>query len=184
MKKTNYLLPIFLLLLTPLINAGVGVTSPGAIIQLEPGQSSRFQFEIQTVLLNSPVECSITFNTAPFTIELDSPSPIFIGPGLRYQVYGNVSAPKDIGVGLYQKSYSVACSSPEGQQGGASIQEIHGAIPFTIELVSSRTRENPYVPPKPEKQYPPTVIFLILALIIIILFIVFLAKRNKKQKRK
>lgn len=185
MKNEKYLIPIIVILLMPFVNAAVGVTSPAAIIELRPGESARFQFEIQTVLLDGPVACAITFNTEPFNIKLDNPSPITIEKGLRYQVYGTITAPSDIGVGSYKKSFSVACSSIEGPQGGgAAVQEVHGFIPFNIDVVNTRTRENPYIPPQPEKQYPSTVLFLIFVLIIIVLFIILLVKRNKKPRRK
>lgn len=184
MKKIKFLIPALLILIMPFISAGVGVTSPATIIELTPGQSSRFQFEIQTVLLDNPVKCSITFDTSPFVVELDSTSPITIEPKLRYQVYGKVTAPQEIGLGSYKKSYSVACSDIGAEQGGgAAIQEIHGFIPFNIDVVNTRTRENPYVPPKQEEKLPSTLLLFIFVLIIVILFIIFLVSRSKKRRR-
>lgn len=183
MKIKSILWLMIGLLLINFVNAAVGVGYPyPSQLELKPGESGRFQFEIQTTLEEGAATCTYNLeNPIPLTVDFDEQSiPITpTGQVIRMPVYATVTAPVDIEPGKYSTSFCVTCA-PKVTGNPVGVLGAYCGITFGADIVGERTRPNPYIPPKKTKMNP-FVLSLILVIIIalVILSVVFIRRLSK-----
>lgn len=182
---------IIILILTGIIlinfvNAAVGVGYPfPSTLELKPGESGRFQFEIQTTPEEGLVTCNYNLeNPIPLIVEFDEQSTSIPPTGnmIRMLVYATVTAPIDIESGGYSTSFCVTCAPAESGNPVGMLGAYCG-ITFGANVVGERTRENPYVPPKKTKMNPIALsLILIMIAALIILSVIYIKRLSKKYK--
>lgn len=185
MKLKLFVILIVSLIFANLANAAIGVGSPfPSTLELKPGESGRFQFEIQSTPEEGLVTCKYNLeNPIPLTVEFDEQSVLITPTGqtMRMPVYATVTAPINISDGAYSTSFCVACAPAKSGNPVGALGSYCG-ITFSANVVSERTRENPYVPPKPKKVNPFTLSFVLIAIIILVILSVIIIKRLYKRR--
>lgn len=175
---------LFSLVLINITNAAIGVGYPfPSQLELKPGEAGRFQFEIQTTSEEGLVICSYNLETPiPLIVDFDEQSVSIppTGQMIRMPVYATVTAPVDINPGSYSTSFCVSCKpakleSPVGMLGS------YCGITFGVDVVSERTRDNPYVPSKPFKLNLFVLGIVLISIIILIILTVYVIKRLSKK---
>ncbi|MBS3163349.1 hypothetical protein J4427_01540 [Candidatus Woesearchaeota archaeon] len=184
MKIKLIILIITGLILINFVNAAVGVGYPyPSQLELKPGESGRFQFEIQTTPEEGDVTCTYNLeNPIPLIINFDEQSiPITpTGQTIRMPVYATVTVPIEAESGSYSTSFCVTCA-PKDEGNPVGALGAYCGITFGVNVVGERTRENPYVPPKPAKTnaFILTIIFTLIA--ILVLVFIYITKRVLKR---
>lgn len=175
---------IFTLLSSAAFSA-IGVTHP-TDMELKPGQSDRFKFEIQAVSHNSDVECSYKLDQKTvFDVIFDGQSPVAIPAKNVAVITGTVRVNETIAPGAYKRNIEVSCKdivSGAESQGSAAIGVYN--IFFNVLVVGERTRENIYVNPASEKKFYESTSFMaafIVLIISIIALAIYLVLRKKRK---
>lgn len=184
MKLKLFVILIVSLIFINFVNAAIGVGYPfPSTLELKPGESGRFQFEIQSVEGQGAVTCTYTLEkSVPLAIDFDEqPIPISQATGqvIRIPVYATVTAPLNITSGDYSTSFCVSCSPKDTGQPVGALGSYCG-INLGISVVSERTRENPYIPPKKTKMNPFVLsLTLVIIIALVILSVVFIRRLSK-----
>lgn len=185
MKFKLFAMLIISLLFADLANAAVGVGYPfPSQLELRPGESGRFQFEIQTTPEEGLVTCNYNLeNPIPITIEFDEQTTSIpqTGQMIRMPVYATVTAPIETEPGKYSTSFCVTCAPAESGNPVGMLGAYCG-ITFGVDVVGERTRENPYVPPKPAKINGLILAIIIAGIGILILLAVLITRRILKKR--
>ncbi len=184
MKLKICMILIISLFIVNFVNAAIGVGYPfPSQLELKPGESGRFQFEIQASPEEGPVTCNYNIEQQlPLTIEFDEqPIPITpTGQTIRMPVYATVTAPIDIEPGSYSTSFCVSCSPAISGQPIGVVGSYCG-ITFGVDVVGERTRENPYVPPKPSKTNTLVLTLMLIGIGILILLTIWIVRKILKK---
>ena len=172
MKKiiTTILAIIFV---TSLVSA-IGVTYPHPQnIELKPGQSSYFTFQIQSD--DYPLICvpSIQDNDG---LELAFNPQYEIEANQKFNIKPQIIIPKQTPFGNYQAKFCIECSPSEEVEGSRIIPKICD-LPITVNVVSERTRENML---EPVSYFSIWITFLIIAILVLALVIFYLIRRKRK----
>ena len=172
MKKiiTTILAIIFV---TSLVSA-IGVTYPHPQnIELKPGQSSYFTFQIQSD--DYPLICvpSIQDNDG---LELAFNPQYEIEANQKFNVKPQIIIPKQTPFGNYQAKFCIECS-PSGEVEGSRIIPKICDLPITVNVVSERTRENML---EPVSYFSIWITFLIIAILVLALVIFYLIRRKRR----
>lgn len=173
---------IIALFLLPFVFAGVTAPLPSNI-ELTKGESGRFKFQIQAVNNDADIMCGYRLTSAPpFFVDFDVPE-ASIKAGTRQDIYGTVSVPETLALGTYTAEFCVSCR-PSVAPAGASVNIDTCGLVLKTTVVEKRTRDNLYVPEKPQpKRLPLTQILVIAGLMIIALIAFWLFYLGKKRKR-
>jgi len=187
--RALFLYAFVFMALSSLAYAAIGTTHPSDL-ELKPGESDRFKFEIQAVSHNSDVECSFNPDTNDlFSIVFDQQSPMNISEGGSAIVTGTVSVNQSTEPGVYRRNIEVSCKDISDQaEGGSAAIGVYNIF-LNVNVVGDRTRENIYVSPLIKKRpfmgyiSTPIGIGIAIAIIfIIILILLLIRRRNKKIK--
>ncbi len=182
MKKIIY--AVLIIILSQIVFAGVTNPLP-AELNLLPGESGRFKFQIQTVTSDYNLSCDYSLEEkSPLNIEFDSDE-IVVPAGTIEDIYGTVDVPDELDYGTYEASFCISCE-PTSKKAGASVKIDTCDLPIKVNVVSGREKENMYVPPKPVNRTFIIVITILVFLIItgMIYFFSKLSKKPKKKKKK
>ncbi len=172
-----------------------GVTNPQPTeLELMKTESGRFKFQIQTITNPSSILCTYSLEgDSPLIVEFDDDE-VLVEANTKKYVYGTVTVPENIeqkisfdtqGYMVFEENFCVSCGSADGIA-GASVQINTCDLPITVRVVSQRTRDNMYVPPKPlpapELPVPGIIIVsLIIVVIAIIASYVYVYRRRKPK---
>ncbi len=174
---------VFSLLAIQLVSAAIGVGYPyPSELELRPGEEGRFQFEIQSTPESGPVTCTYTMEKEiPLIVEFDEQIiPITSAKEtIRMPVYGTILTDFETKLGKYSTSFCVSCSPTNLNAPIGAIGNYCG-LTLGISMVDERTRENPYIPPKPLNY----IILLIFSGIIVLAIIILLLIWHIIKKRK
>ena len=121
------------------VASALGVTYPyPQNIELKPGQSSYFTFQIQTD--NFPVSCVPSIGETG-GLELAFAQKYDIESNQRYNVKPQVIVPKQTGFGNYKTTFCIECTPSNDVSGSRIIPKVCN-LPVTVNIVSDRTRTN------------------------------------------
>lgn len=164
--------------------SAIGATHP-ADMQLKPGQSDRFKFEIQAVSHPNNLLCSYHLDKkADFDVVFDNEGPVTIGAGGVALVTGTVTVNETRQAGAYTRNIEVSCKDIVdniGNQGSAAVGVYN--IFLNVNVVQDRTLENIFVPPiQPKTSFltTPVAAALVTLVIIAIAVLAIVLKRRKK----
>ncbi|MFH1641955.1 MAG: hypothetical protein ABIC04_03575 [Nanoarchaeota archaeon] len=192
MNKLLMLIIMVLLLLVQFVSAGVTDPQPKEL-ELLKGESGRFKFQIQTIANPQDIICSYSIkDESPLIVEFDDDE-ILVPANSKKYVYGTVTVPEGISQGItfnadntivFEENFCVACRNAR-ETAGTSVQINTCDLPITVSVVHERTKQNMYVPPKPEpvSTIPVSLVISVLAAIIIIVLIYEFHIHKKKKKR-
>ena len=171
------------LILSSLVLAGVTNPLPTELNLLK-GESGRFKFQVQTITSDQEVECTSSLpEESIFTIDFDPPT-ITVPARSVQDIYGTVNVPKDIEFGTYEETFCLSCKPTQSPEGAAVLIETCN-LPIKVNVVSERTRDNMYIPPKPFPLYGKVLIGIGgLALAAVIVYLLKRKKKTAKPKRK
>ncbi|MBW2965822.1 hypothetical protein KY342_01820 [Candidatus Woesearchaeota archaeon] len=161
--------------------AYAGVTNPlPTELNLYKGETGRFKFQIQTVASNQEIECVYRLaEESPLSVSFD-PATIVVPAGTVRDVYGSVTAPRDLDFGTYEEEFCISCKPTQGTA-GTSVQIETCDLPIKVNVVEERTRDNMYIPPRP---FPFIGKVLIGAgILVLLLIIIYLVIRMIKRKQ-
>ena len=173
MKKQIIATIITLVFLTSLVSA-IGVTYPHPQnIELKPGQSSYFTFQIQSD--DFPLVCipSVQDNAG---LELAFNQEYIVEPNQQFNVKPQIIIPKQTPFGDYKATFCIECS-PSGDVEGSRIIPRICNLPITANVVSERTRENML---EPTSYFVIWITFLIIAIVILALVIFYLIRKKRR----
>ena len=162
-----------IIFVTSLVSA-IGVTYPHPQnIELKPGQSSYFTFQIQSD--DYPLICvpSIQDNDG---LELAFNPQYEIEANQKFNVKPQIIIPKQTPFGNYQAKFCIECSPSEEVEGSRIIPKICD-LPITVNVVSERTRENML---EPVSYFSIWITFLIIAILVLALVIFYLIRRKRR----
>ena len=160
--------------------SAIGITHPfPQTLQLTPGQSSYFSFQIQSG--DIPLKCvPLIENTNG--LELAFNQFYEIDANQKYNVEPQIIVPEKTAYGTFTASFCMECSPGTGSnvEGSAIIPKICN-LPVTVNVVSERTGKNAF--DEEEKGNGLIVALLILSLAILVLAIIifYLVARRKKK---
>jgi len=172
MKKiiTTILAIIFV---TSLVSA-IGVTYPHPQnIELKPGQSSYFTFQIQSD--DFPLICVPSIQDRA-GLELAFNPQYEIEANQKFNIKPQIIIPKQTPFGNYQAKFCIECSPSEEVEGSRIIPKICD-LPITANVVSERTRENML---EPVSYFSIWITSLIIAIIVLALVIFYLIRRKQR----
>jgi len=174
---------IMVLILSSIVFAGVTNPLPTELNLLK-GESGRFKFQVQTITSDQEVECTSSLSEESiFTIDFD-PSTITVPAGTVRDIYGTINVPKNLEYGTYEETFCLSCKPTQSSEGAAVLIETCN-LPIKVNVVSERTRDNMYIPPKPFPLYGKVLIGIGgLALIAAIIYLLERKKKTAKQKTK
>ncbi|MBD3248819.1 hypothetical protein GF336_02125 [Candidatus Woesearchaeota archaeon] len=174
MKTKIIYIIIGLIILSQLAFAGVTNPLPSELNLLK-GESGRFKFQVQAIESQEDMECipSIEEDTA-LDVEFDEDT-IIVSAGSIKEVYGTVTAPKNIGT--YVQNFCVSCQ-PSSSAAGTSVKKDTCGLPITVNVVLERERENMTV--EPEKPISVFMIVLIAVAFIAAAYIILYIIKKKK----
>lgn len=188
--KKNALFPVYILLfilLSSVSYAAIGATHP-ADMQLKPGQSDRFKFEIQAVSHPNSITCSYNLDKkTDFDVIFDAEGPVTIEAGGVALITGTVTVNETKSVGGYTRNIEVSCKDviTNSQDQGSAAVGVYNIF-LNVDVVQDRTHENIYVsPPQPKTPLlSATMVAAILAaLAIIVIVVLILITKRKKISR-
>ena len=164
--------------------AYAGVTNPlPTELNLFKGESGRFKFQIQTVASNREVECNYRLaEDSPLIVEFD-PAEITVPAGTVREVRGTVTVPEEVGFGTYEEKFCISCRPTAGQT-GTSVAIDTCDLPIKVNVVSERTKDNMYIPPKPSPFPWQTLVMISLVLAVVIALIAVYAFGKRRLVRK
>lgn len=168
------------------VYSAIGSTFPPDV-ELKPGQSDRFKFEIQAVSHPNDVECSYNLDNKEdlFYAVFDRQGPVEIKAGGTFVVTGTVAVNETAEPGIRKRDIEVSCKDiidSVGQSASAAFGVYR--VSLNVNIVDERTRGNVYVVPAPKKPLlTGTMIAGIAAalIVLIILIAVIVLKKKKKQ---
>jgi len=175
MKRTLLILSsvVFLVLVISVVSA-VGVSYPHPQnIELRPGESSYFTFQIQAD--NFPLVCIPEIENAA-GLEFAFNQQYEIEANQRYNVKPQLIVPKQTGLGNYKATFCVECAPSEDVSGSKIIPKVCN-LPVTANVVSERTRPNMF-----EEEGLGVFVWitlLVAAIIILAIIILVLVKRRR-----
>ncbi len=163
-----------LILAISIVSAAVTAPMPRNI-ELTPGQSSQFSFQIQQAD-NFDIVCKyVPENLGILEISLDNEYQVAAGQSIT--VKGTVTLPSSAAPADYQATFCMECS-PKTTEGGSSIKirYCNDKYPLTIQGVSERTRTNQY-----DKEGTSLLwLILLIVLIILVLLTWYILKKKKR----
>lgn len=144
--KTIAYLAILLILSSAAL---AGVTNPlPTELNLKPGESGRFKFQIQTVASNQELNCRYYLTEASVLSVKFDPAEIVVPAGTVREVYGTVKASRSLDYGAYAEKFCISCF-PTSSPSGAAVAVETCDLPIKVNVVEERAKDNMYVPPKP-----------------------------------
>jgi hypothetical protein len=162
MKKQITIITITMIFLTSLVSA-IGVTYPHPQgIELKPGQSSYFTFQIQSN--DFPLVCvPVIQDNAGLELAFNPEYEVGINQALNIKPH-------------YKATFCVECTPAIEAEGSRIIPKICG-LPITANVVAERTRENML---EPESYFGLWITFLIIAIVILALAILYLVRKKQR----
>lgn len=156
----------------------IGVTYPyPQNIELKPGQSSYFAFQIQSD--DSPISC-IPIVEDSKELELAFSQNYDVEASSKLNVKAQVIAPKTIPTGEQKSIFCIECS-PSGTASGSKVVSRICNLPVTVNIVTERTGKNML---ENNNYLRIWITFLIAAIVILSLIILFLVVKRFKSARK
>lgn len=150
MKKGILIVFIFTILIAQAVNATIGIGNPiPAVLELKPGESGRFRFQIDASQNAYPTECSYPLDhKTNLNVEFDTPQVTLKAEEIR-TLYATVNVPENYEEGNYKETFCVSCGNimPATENAPAAVKAIYCDIPVKVDVVSVRTKENNPVPP-------------------------------------
>jgi len=143
-------------------------------IELTPGQSSYFAFQIQTD--ESPVSCVPVIQETQ-GLELAFNQKYDVEANEKYVVKPQVIVPEQTPFGDYTATFCVECTPISEAEGSKVIPKICG-LPITVKVVSERTRENMFEPAP--AGYDLWITLLIIAIVILAIIIYYLIRKKSR----
>lgn len=160
--------------ITSLVSA-IGITYPHPQnIELKPGQSSYFTFQIQSDEYSLICIPSVQDNAG---LELAFNPQYEIEANQKYNVKPQIIVPKQTPYGDYKAQFCMECSPSEDVEGSRIIPKICD-LPITANVVSERTRDNML---EPTSYFGLWITFLIIAIVILALVIFYLIRRKRRS---
>lgn len=163
MKKIYFYGIMFLALIYAA--SAIGVTRPiPQEIQLLPGQSNSFKFQIQSD--DYAIDCTYDLEMESILdVGFETPK-IVLQANEKEYVTGTITAPEDAPSGEYSTKFCVRCSPLVKEEGKSSTRFNYCDLPLSVSIVSQRTKEN--ILEIPEVQKPPYMLWIWAILIAII----------------
>lgn len=182
MKNITIYLLITILLITNVFATGVSEPFPSNL-ELLPGESGKFVFQIQSVADPKELSCSVSFQEVDSLDIVFEETSFIVNAGDVRDVLATVTAPRELPYGKYKGSFCISCSNVNVNTGGASPVTFNTCgLDFSVDVVSIRTRNNVDFPEKRVKK-PIYLIVLIIAIILMIIVLTYyLIKRRKLNK--
>jgi len=165
---------IFAIILTTSLISAIGVTYPHPQnIELKPGQSSYFTFQIQSDDFSLICVPSVQDNAG---LELAFNQQYEVEANQKYNIKPQIIIPKQTPFGNYKAIFCIECS-PSGEVEGSRIIPKICNLPVTANVVAERTRDNML---EPEGYFGLWITFLIIAIVILALVILYLIRRKRR----
>ena len=174
MKKINlFITAIFLVIASLTLVSAIGVSFPHPQnIELKPGESTSFTFQIQSH--DFAVKCIPEMQeTQGLEITLDKE--YALEANQRLNVKGKVQLPSDMNAGNYEAQFCIECS-PLGEESGSAVKQKVCNLPVTVVGVNERTRQNIF---DAEEQESLLWIILVIVLVILITLIKYITKKRR-----
>ncbi len=179
MKKiiTLMIASIFVVLVANFVFA-MGVTYPHPQnIELKPGQSSYFTFQIQSD--DFPLVCVPIIEDAA-GLEFAFNTQYNVGANQKFSVKPQIIVPKQTPFGDYKASFCIECEPSREVEGSKIIPRICN-LPVTVSVVTERTRKNIF---EEELGYIWLWITLLIIAIIILAIVIFYLVRRRARAAK
>lgn len=175
MKKI--LISIILTIFLASIVSAIGVTYPHPQnIELRPGQSTYFTFQIQSD--DFPLIC-VPLIQDKAGLEFAFNQQYEIEPNQKFVVKPQLIVPKQTSYGLHEASFCIECS-PSGEIEGSKIVPRICNLPVTANIVAERTRVN--MLEEEVSYYYIWVTLLTIAIIILAIIIFYLIRRRRLRQ--
>jgi len=175
MGKAVMVLFGFILAFSVVSAFGVSYPQPQNI-ELKPGQSSYFTFQIQTD--DFPVTC-VPVVESMGELELAFNQQYEVEANMRYNVKPQVIVPKQTGLGNYETSFCVECSPSEDVEGSRIIPRVCN-LPITVNVVAERTRQNLLEETTAAAVWVLILVFLSVSILILAAVVFYLVARRKR----
>mgnify|MGYP001608754749 CR=1 FL=1 len=174
---------VFILLFSTSIYASVGVATQKDNVDVVVGNTGVFQYEIQTIGMNTPQSCIFSFQEKPtLDISFDS-NPIIVPPKSRTQVFGKVKIPQNAQIGSYTFNFCVLCTSLSDKDSQASsLSQNICNIPLKINILEKKQEEIPQKI-KQERKIPNSLLFIAVVVVLIVIFLLIKEFKNKNLYR-
>lgn len=165
----------FLLVLAISFVSSLGVSYPlPQNMELLPGQSSYFQFQIQTD--DFPVNC-VPIIEETNGLELAFQQKYTVEANQKHVVKPQVIVPKQTAFGNYEATFCIECTPSEEVEGSRIIPTVCG-LPLTVGVVSERTGVNLYEETA-AANYMIWVTLLSVSIIVLAMVIFYLVRRRR-----
>ena len=173
LKQKKHLVFLVLVLFSISFVSAMGVTYPQPQnIELAPGQSSFFTFQIQSD--DFPLTC-VPIIEETQGLELAFTQEYNIEANQKYNIKPQVIIPKDTPVGAYKALFCMECS-PSEEVAGSKIIPRFCNLPVTVNVVSERTRPNKF--DEAENNIVIWITLLAISIVILAIVIFFLVRKR------
>ena len=180
---------VFILLLIPLSVRAYGVTKPLPYdVELLQGEEGRFRFQIQIQPAETSKKCTYSIDQSfPLDVTFQDEH-VSLSSGEVRNIIGFVRVPDGTSIGTFTGELCVSCVDQEGQGGTVIKQDVCG-FPITVNVVSTRTKDNMVIPVAEEEPVSAVnltllIVVSIIFLIVIIAYVIVAHKKHEQQQKK
>ena len=176
MESKKYFGIVLVFFLTVSFASAFGVTHPfPQSIELKPGQSSFFSFQIQAD--NFPLKCVPVIEQTG-GLELAFNQEYNVEANQRFNVKPQVIVPKETGFGTYSTMFCMECV-PSGDVEGSRIVPRVCNIPLEVSVVSERTGVNAFEESSGNIGFISILAILSISILVLVVIIFYIISRRK-----